>query len=84
MNDKHSQEHSGAGNGHQKIERNVGLMAVLIAIAISFGGLAEIELNTPSGLVLGSGGPNTRCLRHLRRRCRPSCNPARRPRVPWA
>jgi len=42
MNDKHSQEHSGAGNGHQKIERNVGLMAVLIAIAISFGGLAEI------------------------------------------
>ena len=27
---------------HEKIERNVGLMAVLIAVAISFGGLAEI------------------------------------------
>ena len=40
MNDKHKQEN--AGNGHQKIERNVGLMAALIAIAISFGGLAEI------------------------------------------
>ena len=29
-------------NGHEKIEKNVGLMAVLIAVAISFGGLAEI------------------------------------------
>jgi cytochrome c oxidase cbb3-type subunit 2 len=28
--------------GHGKIERNVGLMAVLIAVAISLGGLAEI------------------------------------------
>ncbi|HRO87986.1 MAG TPA: cbb3-type cytochrome c oxidase subunit II, partial [Chiayiivirga sp.] len=28
--------------GHGKIERNVGLMAVLIAAAISLGGLAEI------------------------------------------
>ena len=27
---------------HQKLEKNVGLMAVLIAVAISFGGLAEI------------------------------------------
>ncbi|HSX59466.1 MAG TPA: cytochrome-c oxidase, cbb3-type subunit II [Tahibacter sp.] len=27
---------------HAKIEKNVGLMAVLIAVAISFGGLAEI------------------------------------------
>jgi len=27
---------------HQKIERNVSLLAVLIAVAISFGGLAEI------------------------------------------
>jgi len=27
---------------HDKIERNVGLMGVLIAVAISFGGLAEI------------------------------------------
>ncbi|MFT3761348.1 MAG: cytochrome-c oxidase, cbb3-type subunit II [Pseudoxanthomonas sp.] len=29
-------------NAHEKIERNVGLMAVLIAVAVSFGGLAEI------------------------------------------
>ena len=29
-------------NGHEKIEKNVGLMAVLIAVVISFGGLAEI------------------------------------------
>jgi cytochrome c oxidase cbb3-type subunit 2 len=29
-------------NPHERIERNVGLMAVLIAIAVSFGGLAEI------------------------------------------
>lgn len=28
--------------GHEKIEKNIGLMAVLIAVAISFGGLAEI------------------------------------------
>jgi len=27
---------------HDRIERNVGLMAVLIAVAVSFGGLAEI------------------------------------------
>ncbi len=27
---------------HEKIERNVGLMAILIVVAISFGGLAEI------------------------------------------
>lgn len=27
---------------HQKIEKNVGLMAVLIAVVVSFGGLAEI------------------------------------------
>ena len=30
------------GNAHEKIERNIGLMAVLIAVAVSFGGLAEI------------------------------------------
>ena len=30
------------GTAHEKIEKNVGLMAVLIAVAISFGGLAEI------------------------------------------
>ncbi len=29
-------------NGHEKIEKNVGLMAALIAVAVSFGGLAEI------------------------------------------
>ncbi len=29
-------------NPHEKVEKNVGLMAVLIAIAISFGGLTEI------------------------------------------
>jgi cytochrome c oxidase cbb3-type subunit II len=29
-------------HSHAKIEKNVGLMAVLIAVAISFGGLAEI------------------------------------------
>ena len=29
-------------NAHEKIERNIGLMAVLIAAAVSFGGLAEI------------------------------------------
>lgn len=29
-------------NPHEKIEKNIGLMAVLIAVVISFGGLAEI------------------------------------------
>jgi len=29
-------------NAHEKIEKNVGLMAVLITIAVSFGGLAQI------------------------------------------
>src|SRR4249919_601136 len=29
-------------NAHEKIERNIGLMAVLIAVVVSFGGLAEI------------------------------------------
>ena len=29
-------------NGHEKVEKSVGLMAVLIAVAVSFGGLAEI------------------------------------------
>jgi cytochrome c oxidase cbb3-type subunit 2 len=29
-------------HAHEKIEKNVGLMAVLIAVAVSFGGLAEI------------------------------------------
>ena len=30
------------GNAHEKIEKNVGLMAILIVVAVSFGGLAEI------------------------------------------
>ena len=38
MNDKKTSN----PNGHEKIEKNVGLMAVLIAVAISFGGLAQI------------------------------------------
>ena len=29
-------------NAHEKIEKNVGLMIILVAIAVSFGGLAEI------------------------------------------
>lgn len=29
-------------NPHEKIEKNIGLMAVLIAVVVSFGGLAEI------------------------------------------
>ncbi|WP_374607590.1 cytochrome-c oxidase, cbb3-type subunit II [Thermomonas sp.] len=29
-------------NAHEKIEKNVGLMAILIVVAVSFGGLAEI------------------------------------------
>ncbi|MEN1929499.1 cytochrome-c oxidase, cbb3-type subunit II [Luteimonas sp. MJ204] len=29
-------------NGHQKIEKNIGLMIGLIAVAVSFGGLTEI------------------------------------------
>lgn len=29
-------------NPHEKIEKNIGLMAILIAVAISFGGLAQI------------------------------------------
>ncbi|WP_133500939.1 cytochrome-c oxidase, cbb3-type subunit II [Cognatilysobacter terrigena] len=31
-----------SSNAHEKIEKNVGLMAMLIAVAVSFGGLAEI------------------------------------------
>ncbi|MBJ6977851.1 MULTISPECIES: cytochrome-c oxidase, cbb3-type subunit II [unclassified Luteimonas] len=29
-------------NAHEKVEKNVGLMMILIAVAVSFGGLAEI------------------------------------------
>ena len=29
-------------NSHEKIEKNIGLMAVLVVVAVSFGGLAEI------------------------------------------
>ncbi len=43
VSDKHNKNNnSPSQNGHQKVEKNVGLMAVLIAIAVSFGGLAEI------------------------------------------
>ena len=35
-------DHAAGSNAHQKIERNVGLLAILITIAVSFGGLAEI------------------------------------------
>lgn len=31
-----------APNPHEKIEKNVGLLAILITVAVSFGGLAEI------------------------------------------
>ena len=31
-----------SNNPHEKVEKNVGLMAILIAVAISFGGLAQI------------------------------------------
>jgi cytochrome c oxidase cbb3-type subunit II len=30
------------GNAHERIEKNIGLMAVLVAVVVSFGGLAEI------------------------------------------
>ncbi len=33
---------SNNSNAHEKLEKNVGLMAVVIAVAVSFGGLAEI------------------------------------------
>ena len=36
-----SQDHK-TPNAHEKIETNVGLLAVFIAVAVSFGGLAEI------------------------------------------
>ncbi|GHD67161.1 peptidase S41 [Luteimonas padinae] len=29
-------------NAHEKVEKNIGLMIILVAIAVSFGGLAEI------------------------------------------
>ena len=43
MSDKQTKNHNAKNyNAHEKIERNVGLMAVLIAVVVSFGGLAEI------------------------------------------
>src|SRR5687768_827823 len=30
------------GNAHEKVEKNIGLMAVLVAVVVAFGGLAEI------------------------------------------
>ncbi|WP_132999782.1 cytochrome-c oxidase, cbb3-type subunit II [Luteimonas arsenica] len=35
-------DHKTTPNAHEKIEKNVGLMIGLIAVAVSFGGLAEI------------------------------------------
>ena len=41
--DTKSQNHGAPGeHAHAKVEKNIGTMAVLIAVAISFGGLAEI------------------------------------------
>ncbi|GAB1407243.1 cytochrome-c oxidase, cbb3-type subunit II [Thermomonas brevis] len=37
-----SEQHNSAQNPHEKIEKNVGLLAILITVAVSFGGLAEI------------------------------------------
>ncbi|MHC9086772.1 cytochrome-c oxidase, cbb3-type subunit II [Luteimonas sp. RIT-PG2_3] len=37
-----SNEHEHKPHAHEKVEKNIGLMAVLIAVAVSFGGLAEI------------------------------------------
>ena len=37
-----SKEQNKPNNPHEKIERNVGLMAVLIAVVVSMGGLVEI------------------------------------------
>jgi|SRR6476619_6977179 len=31
-----------SGNAHERIEKNIGLMMILVVIAVSFGGLAEI------------------------------------------
>ena len=39
MNDD---KHGKSGNAHERIEKNIGLMAILVVIAVSFGGLAEI------------------------------------------
>ena len=33
---------AGNSNAHEKVEKNIGLMAILIAVVVSFGGLAEI------------------------------------------
>src|SRR5690606_26939057 len=33
---------AGNSNAHEKVEKNIGLMSILIAVAVSFGGLAEI------------------------------------------
>ncbi|MGN6512125.1 MAG: cytochrome-c oxidase, cbb3-type subunit II [Lysobacteraceae bacterium] len=37
-----SNAHTASSNAHEKVEKNIGLMAVLIAVVVSFGGLAEI------------------------------------------
>jgi len=42
MDQQNPQRPAPPPNAHEKIEKNIGLMAVLIAVAVSFGGLAEI------------------------------------------
>ena len=37
-----SEQHNSAQNPHEKIEKNVGLLAILITVAVSFGGLTQI------------------------------------------
>ena len=39
-------------HSHEKVETNVGLMAALIAVALSFGGLAEGTARSARGPVL--------------------------------
>src|SRR5690606_18893744 len=39
---KHGPEDTDMAIGHEKIEKTIGLLAVLVAIAVSLGGLAEI------------------------------------------
>jgi len=38
----HAPEDDKMANGHARIEKNIGLLAVLVAVAVSLGGLAEI------------------------------------------
>ena len=42
LEDLHMSNDNNTGFSHEKIEKNVALMAVLVTIAVSFGGLAQI------------------------------------------